>query len=213
MFKYVWVSTGFALVLLAVGVITGSSTLLARVDLLHKVPPICLPLDLSTQGVYSGHYKRSYAAILDDQLRLFIVGDPSVEKTRELLEGLTALMVLRDDSGEVVSEQVIDSSDFHQWNARNNSGLVITLPLEKVKHQAGRYYLSIEVKKPAKSMAGNPHCLVAELGLSNVECIGAYVVGIPVGCIMLLLGIIMLASSPKNLSPPNRKSVGQVRRT
>jgi hypothetical protein len=191
-FQVVWVCTGILLIHLAVGILTGLSTLQTRLDLLHNAPPICLPLDLSVEGVYSGCYERRFAAVMDDELRLVISGSPSGEETKKLLSGLTALMVLRDDATGVVSEQYVGDTDFHPRNASINSGLVITLPLEKVKHQAGSYHLSIEVKTPAKGMAGHPHCIVAELGLNNAEGVAANLFGLPLGWITLLLGIIIL---------------------
>jgi hypothetical protein len=191
-FQIVWECTAILLILLAVGILTGSSSLRDRLDLLQKAPPICLPLDLSSRRVYSGAYNRSFAAPLDDRLRLVIAGSPSATETKKLLSGLAALVVLRDEAGRVVSEQVVGAQDFHEWGAYQKTGLVITLPLAKTKHQAGNYDLSIEVTTPAKGMAGHAHCIVAELGLCGVEVLAAYLVGLPAGWIALLVGVIIL---------------------
>ena len=104
-------------------------------------------------------------------------------------------MVLIDESGRVLSKHVIGAEDWHQWNQED--GLVLTLPLEEARHCAGRYHLSIEVVTPAKGMAGKAHCIVAELGLTNVEGIPFTFVGIPVGVIALLLGILILVMRPR----------------
>ena len=184
--------TGVLLILLAASIFIASQSFLDRLDLLHSVPPICLPLDLSAKGVYSGCYRRSFHAVLDDQLRLVVAGSPSEEETKKALSGLSALMVLRNDSGRVLSQQVVVAADFHEWSEFQKSGLVLTLPMEEAGHRAGTYELSIEVKTPAKGMAGHPHCIVAELGLCNAEGIGVYAFCLPAGWAALFVGVIIL---------------------
>jgi len=190
--KFGLVGTGIALVVLGVSVLNGAYSLVTRLDSLPTEPPICLPLDLSTRGIYSGHYRRNFDAVLEDQLRLVIAGSPSTEETKKALAGLAALVILRDESRRVISEQVIGATDFHEWVAWLKSGLALTLSVEKAERRAGDYYLSIEVKTPAKGMAGHPHCIVAEYGLSGVEKMPVYCVLFPAGWITLLLGITLL---------------------
>ena len=170
---------------------SASSSFLTRLELLHVAPPICLPVDLSARGVYSGCYRRTFDAVMDDQLRLVIAGSPSADETKKALGGLSAVMVLRDDSGRVLSEHAVGAPDFHEWIAYQKTGLVLTLPMDETKHRAGTYDLSIEVKTPANGMAGHPHCIVAELGLCNVEGIGVYFFAIPVAWIALRLDCII----------------------
>lgn len=189
--------TGIVLVVLGVNVLNGAYSHLTRLDSLPSEPPICLPLDLSARGIYSGHYRRKFDAVLDDQLRLVIAGSPSTEETKNALAGLTALVVLRDESRRVISEQVVGAADFHEWGAYLKSGLAFTLPVAKAEHRSGDYCLSIEVKTPAKGMAGHPHCIIAEYGLSGVEKIPVYCVLFPAGWTALLLGITLLVVGSK----------------
>ncbi len=70
------VCAGIGLVVVGVNVLNGAYSHLTRLDSLPYERPICLPLDLSTPGVYSGHYRRDFDAGLEGQLRLVIAGSP-----------------------------------------------------------------------------------------------------------------------------------------
>ena len=190
--RIIWVTGGIALIVSGASGLSETYSRIAKLDSLRAAPPICLPLDLSARGVYSGYYRRSYAAVLDDQLRLVIAGSPSADDTKKALSGLSVLMVLQDDSGRVLTEQAVGDTDFHQWNARVNPALVVTLRLDKVNHAAGNYQLSIEVKSPAQGMAERPHCIVAEYGLSGMEATILYWIGAPINWMALALGITLL---------------------
>lgn len=109
-FQIIRVSTGIALIAFGACGLKRTYSHITRLEWLPEQPPICLPLDLSTRGVYSGCYRRSYPVVMDDQLRLVIHGSPSAEETEKALSGLSALIVLRDDSGQVLSRQVVNAS-------------------------------------------------------------------------------------------------------
>ena len=115
-FRVAWVLVSIVLILFGMLVFDACQSFMVRLDLLHQLPPICLPLDLSAHGIYSGSYRRSFDAALDDQLRLVIAGSPSEEEIRKWLDGLYAVMILKDEKGGVLNQQVIGASDFHPWN-------------------------------------------------------------------------------------------------
>lgn len=181
---------GIMLILLAVGLNGGVCGLRARLDGLRVEPPICLPLDLSVRGVYSGHYARRFDAPLDDQLRLVIAGSPPAEATKRLLNDLSAMLTLRDDSGRIVITKTLDAKEFHEWGPSEN-GMVVTLPCWESRLGAGTFELSLDVKTPATRMAGHPHCIVAEYGLSGLEGL-PIVFGAAIGIVSLLVGIVLL---------------------
>lgn len=124
MLRFTLACTGAALIVSGVNVLNDAWSRLARVDSLPDESPICLPLNLSVQGVYSGYYKRSSDAFLDDQLRLVVAGSPSVEETRKALESFSAVLVFSDDSGRVISEQGVNATDFRERAGRLESALV-----------------------------------------------------------------------------------------
>ena len=209
--RLIWRITGILLILLAVSILSGATLLQTRLDLMHQVTPICLPVDLSAHGVYAGDYSRHYDAVMDDELQLVIAGSPSAGQARQLLQGLRAVIVLRDEVDQIVSQEVVGAGDFHESAMNKERVLAIALPLEKAKHQAVLYKLSIEVKSPAKGIAGHPHCIVAKLGLCNAEGLVAFY-GFLTGWIALLLGILILVVRRRDRKQEGvRKNAGQER--
>jgi hypothetical protein len=167
---------------------------------------LCLPVDLSTPGTYSGPYQRYSAGVLGgDFLRLTIAGSPSDAEAQAALAGLSAEITVKDDKGHTQARQMVGARDFHQYGGLG-TGWVVDLP----RCPAGYYEVAVRVMEPAKGLAGRPHCFVRENEFSDLEFLPALYANLfGTGC--LALGMALLACNgilrAKPSSPAPRAAV------
>lgn len=149
--------------------------------------PICLPIDLSVPGTYSGRYERTFDPFHGDLLRLSVAGSPSFEETKAALADFVGEITLTDESGETPIKQALDAASFEPWGPAEK-GPIIELPLRKT----GDYQLSIIVTQPAKGLAAHPHCLVGEYEACGIERMPALILNV-MGAFGLVIGIVLLS--------------------
>jgi hypothetical protein len=178
---------GVVLVVFAVGLLNAARSVEERFTWLLTAKPICLPVDLSIPGSYSGRYERNFDASRGDMLRLNVAGLPSLKETQRALAGLSAEITLKDESGQTRVEQVVSAADFHQWGP-SEEGLVVDLALCDV----GDYQLTVCVNEPAKGMVGHPHCLIGEYKLTGLEKMPALVFNV-IGVPCLVIGMALMS--------------------
>jgi hypothetical protein len=165
--------------------------------------PICLPLDLSVPGTYSGRYERMYNPFHGDLLRLSIAGSPPLEETKAALGDIGGEITLKDESGQTRIKQALDATTFHQWGPAEN-GLIVDLPLREL----GKYQLTVVVTQPAKGLAGRPHCLIGEHEACGMERLPASVLNV-MGAFGLAIGTVLLSCNGALRAKPSAPNAGQ----
>jgi len=149
--------------------------------------PICLPIDLSVPGAYSGRYERTYNPFHGDLLRLNIAGSPSLEETKAALAGFSGEITVKDESGQTRIEQALDATSFRHWGSPEG-GLIVGLPLREI----GKYQVTVFVRQPAVRLAGHPHCFVGEYQVCGIERMPALILNV-MGAFCLVTGIVLLS--------------------
>lgn len=178
---------GIVLIVYALSWLKDARALEEKSTTLRTAKPICLPIDLSVPGSYSGRYERDFDAFPGHMLRLNVAGSPSLEETQRDLAGLSAEITLKDESGETQIEQVVSTADFHKWGSPEE-GLALDLALCGNRD----YQLTVRVNESAKRMAGHPHCLVGEYKFSGRVEEGARVLNV-IGVLCLMVGVAIIS--------------------
>lgn len=186
---------GTVFLVLAFGLYGAGRNLEGQLDGLPWQSPMCLPLDFSARGKYSGHYARRFNAPLDDHLRLVVAGSLSTNATRSLLDGLRADLALHDHTGRLLLARTIGADDFHPWGMPE-SELVVDLPTRQCGVGEGDFHVTLEVITPAARMQDRPHCIVAEYAISGLEGMSVWIL-FPMAAVLFVVGVIVLCLGHK----------------